>query len=234
MSFLKSISPWWYFILFILAVGIVFLFHRLKWRRLLKKEKELQKEIDKKKQELQEVKSELERLTVYDELTEIYNHRWFTQFFEYEWKRTVRKGGPISLIMIDIDFFKKFNEIYGHEKGDKCLVSIAKTLQETVKRSSDVVARYGGEEFVIVLAGTDNRGVDIVAEKARESVENLKIPHESSPISDHITVSLGCVTMHPRQHLDSSVLIKAAEEALYLSKKEGRNRVSHIDSNSTE
>ncbi|MBN2246097.1 MAG: diguanylate cyclase [Candidatus Aminicenantes bacterium] len=234
MSFLKMISPWWYCIIFIAAVGIVIGFYRLKWRRLIKKERELKEKIAEGKKELQEVKAELERLSVYDELTEIYNHRWFAQFFEYEWKRTVRKGGPISLIMIDIDHFKKFNQTYGREKGDACLVSIAKALQETVKRSSDVVARYGGEEFVIVLSGTDNRGVDVVAENARKSVEALNIPYGSSPTSDHVTVSLGCVTMHPRQHLDSSLLIKAAEEALFLSKKEGRNRVSHIDSNSQE
>jgi len=201
---------------------------------LIKKEKDLKRTIEEQGKELQEVKSELERLTVHDELTEIYNHRWFTQFFEYEWKRTVRKGGPISLIMIDIDFFKKFNEIYGRDKGDECLVSIASVLQETVKRSSDMVARYGGEEFVIILSGTDKRGVDVVAENARSAVDRLNIPYPSSPLSDHVTVSLGCVTMHPRQHLDSSVLIKAAEEALYLSKEEGRNRVTHIDSNSSE
>ena len=234
MSFLKTISPWWYCILFILVVGIVIIFQRFKWRRLIKREKDLKREIETKEKELLELKSELERLTVHDDLTEIYNHRWFTQFFEYEWKRTVRKGGPISLIMIDIDFFKKFNEIYGHEKGDECLVSIAGVLQETVKRSSDMVARYGGEEFVIILSGTDKRGVDVVAENARKAVENLNIPYPSSSIADHVTVSLGCVTMHPRQHLDSSVLIRAAEEALYLSKQEGRNRVTHIDSNSQE
>lgn len=234
MSFLKTISPWWYCIFLIVSVGIVIAFQRFKWRRLIKREKDLKREIGEREKELKEVKSELERLTIHDALTEIYNHRWFAQFFEYEWKRTVRKGGPISLIMIDIDFFKKFNEIYGHEKGDECLVSIARILQETVKRSSDIVARYGGEEFVIILSGTDKRGVDVVAENARRAVERLKIPYPSSPLSDHMTVSLGCVTMHPRQHLDSSVLIKAAEEALYLSKKEGRNRVTHIDSNSTE
>ncbi len=234
MFSLETVSPWWYCILFIIVVGVVIGFYRLKWSRLIKKERELKEKIAEGKKELQEVKAELERLSVYDELTDIYNHRWFAQFFEYEWKRTVRKGGPISLIMIDIDYFKKFNQTYGREKGDACLSSIALALQETVKRSSDVVARYGGEEFVIVLSGTDNRGVDVVAENARKSVEDLNIPHESSPISDHVTVSLGCVTMHPRQHLDSSLLIKAAEEALYLSKKEGRNRVSHIDSNSQE
>lgn len=234
MSFLKTISPGWYCILFILAVGIIIAYQRFKWRRLIKKGKDLERTIEEQGKELQEVRSELERLTVHDALTEIYNHRWFTQFFEYEWKRTVRKGGPISLIMIDIDFFKKFNEIYGRDKGDECLVSIARALQETVKRSSDMVARYGGEEFVIILSGTDKRGVDVVAENARSAVDRLNIPYPSSPLSDHVTVSLGCVTMHPRQHLDSSVLIKAAEEALYLSKEEGRNRVIHIDSNSQE
>ena len=232
MSFFETISPWMYFIFVIVVVGITAGLQRIIWRRMIKKERELKEEIEERKKELQEVKYELERLIVHDRLTEIYNHRWFNQFFEYEWKRTVRKGGPISLIMIDIDFFKKFNETYGRNKGDICLVSIAKILQETIKRSSDVVARFGGEEFVIVLSGTDKRGVDVVAENARKSVEDLNIPHESSPLSDHVTISLGCATMHPRQHLDSSLLIKAAEEALYLSKQEGRNRVTHIDSNS--
>ena len=145
-----------------------------------------------------------------------------------EWKRAVRNNRPISIILIDVDFFKLYNDTYGHQAGDDCLKKIAWIIDQTVNRPGDLVARYGGEEFVIILSETDIDGASVISQKLRSAVESLEIPHEKSNISDHVTISLGCGCEIPTMNSDSSILINKVDKALYRSKQMGRNRVSLI------
>lgn len=234
-SFSFSQKPYFHqtflFYLVCLLGALVFgvILSRLRVRHLTRREKHLKAQIGKQTLQLEKANKELERLTIQDHLTGIFNHRMFSQFLNYEWKRAVRRNYSISLIMIDIDHFKLFNDTYGHVAGDECLKQVAHSLKNAGQRSSDMVARYGGEEFVMVLSETDDEGAFRVAEKARHIVENLKIPHETSPLSPYLTISLGCATIKPQRNLEPSLLIKAADEALYLSKQKGRNRTTKID-----
>ena len=223
-------KEWWFFppiILMALISGFAIL--KLYLRRLAAREENLKEIVRERTQQLQVANEELERLIIEDELTGLYNHRRFTQFCDHEWRRALRTGGPLSIILVDIDHFKLYNDSYGHVDGDNCLRRVAHTLQETGKRVTDMVARWGGEEFVIVLSETAAEGALVVAEKARKDVENLKIPHQLSPISHYVTISLGCATMIPQEELHFDLLIKAADRALYLSKKNGRNRTTQVN-----
>ena len=133
--------------------------------------------------------------------------------------------------MIDIDFFKNYNDTYGHQKGDRCLTRVAKALSNTLKRPGDFVARYGGEEFVAVLSDTGINGASKVAESLRFNVQSLAIKHKSSPIAKMVTISLGISSTSPASNSKSDILIKISDDALYKAKREGRNRVviSYID-----
>jgi len=130
------------------------------------------------------------------------------------------------MIMIDVDFFKLYNDTYGHQMGDECLKSLAKVLDESVNRPGDIVARYGGEEFVLVLSETNIHGAEALAEKVRSNIESLGIDHETSGVSDHVTICLGCASTVPTKDMEPSMLITAADKALYKSKQDGRNRVT--------
>ncbi len=167
----------------------------------------------------------LKKLTITDPLTGISNRRYFHDFLEQEWKRAARNQTPISVILSDIDFFKLFNDSYGHQTGDDCLKKVAKVLQDSLKRPSDMVARYGGEEFVVVLPETDERGALKVAERMRTNVEALDIPHSTSAIASHVTISLGVSSAIPDGKLKPNILISRADSALYQAKHDGRNRV---------
>lgn len=159
-----------------------------------------------------------------DGLTGIANRRRFDDFMEVEWKRAQRNDLPLSLIMIDIDVFKAFNDNYGHLAGDECLKKVAKTLQKGLKRPGDLAARYGGEEFAVVLPETNTGGAASLAEELRRRVEKLKIPHAYSPVMDVVTVSLGVATVIPKKDLLPETLIELADKALYRAKEKGRNR----------
>lgn len=174
--------------------------------------------------ELESKNSELERLSSLDGLTGIANRRVFDEFIKKEWLRAARDHRSISLIMIDIDHFKKFNDGYGHQGGDDCLRKVANALVATVKRPSDLVARYGGEEFGVVMPDTDREGAANIAEALREAIDSMNIPHEFSTTSDHVTISLGVATMPPSGVTAPEELISRADEALYLAKESGRNR----------
>ena len=191
----------------------------------VEKRRLVEKELVKNRKHLIEKNEELKTLSIRDGLTEVYNHRYFHEHFEREWKRVVRDKKQISLIMIDIDFFKLYNDTYGHLAGDDCLKQVAKTLNSLVHRPADLFARYGGEEFVVVLPGTDEKGSIKLAEEMRKEVESLKIKHSSSSINKFVTISIGVITIFPGIESSSNELINLADKALYRAKEAGRNQV---------
>ena len=166
----------------------------------------------------------METLASRDPLTGVANRRQFDRSLFDEWKRAAREAAPLTLLILDVDRFKAFNDLYGHLEGDRCLRSIAGIAQETSHRSTDTVARLGGEEFAILLPGTPSASAQETAERLRRAVMDLGIQHDDS---EHgvVTVSLGCATLVPSQAADATQIIAAADAALYAAKKGGRNRV---------
>lgn len=165
----------------------------------------------------------VENLAMVDGLTGVANRRRYDEKMDREWRRAMRDGSLLSLLMIDVDHFKSYNDIYGHVLGDRCLRQVAVTAQEVIHRSSDLFARYGGEEFVAVLPNTDREGALLVAEQIRRAVEELRLPHSGNP-HGFVTVSVGCATQTLGHNSPSTVLVEAADQALYLAKSNGRNR----------
>ncbi|MCF6235061.1 MAG: diguanylate cyclase [Gammaproteobacteria bacterium] len=173
--------------------------------------------------ELKEKNAELERISLEDGLTGISNRRSFDLFLQKEWDRAIRDKTNIGLVMIDIDHFKGYNDHYGHQGGDDCLRQVASALAEVVGRPGDMVARYGGEEFVVVLPNTDIQGAGLIAEKLRQKVENLALPHNYSATANYVSISLGVAGVLPTDSVPDE-LIKLADNALYEAKESGRNR----------
>ena len=159
-----------------------------------------------------------------DGLTGIANRRAFDQRLELEWHHAVRHKSSLSLIMIDIDYFKNYNDEYHHQAGDECLKMVARVIADSLSRSLDLAARYGGEEFVCLMPDTSETGVFLIAEKIRNAVESLNIPHNGSKCSSHVTVSLGCATIFPQKGIPFGGLTEKADMALYSAKNDGRNR----------
>ncbi|MBE7384137.1 MAG: diguanylate cyclase [Leptolyngbya sp. SIO1E4] len=158
-----------------------------------------------------------------DGLTQIANRRRFDDCLQQEWRRLAREQQPLSLILCDVDYFKRYNDTYGHQAGDGCLKAVAQALGQAIRRPADVVARYGGEEFAIILPNTPLAGVCHVAEQARLKVEALQMPHSNSQVSDWVTLSLGVASYVPHCQDSPESLIKAADSALYQAKASGRN-----------
>lgn len=177
--------------------------------------------------QLEEANQELQRLASIDGLTQLFNRRRFDQTLESEWLRLARERLPLSLILCDIDYFKVYNDTYGHQAGDACLQKVATIIQTTVKRPADLVARYGGEEFAVILPNTDNNGAVHVAEEIRTQVEALNLPHAGSITTGCITISLGVATLVPKPPHSTANLIGLADQALYQAKEAGRNRVAN-------
>ncbi|MBD2043689.1 diguanylate cyclase domain-containing protein [Microcoleus sp. FACHB-672] len=173
---------------------------------------------------LKEANLKLHRLATVDELTGVANRRWFNESLNQEWRRMARERLPLSLILCDLDYFKQYNDTYGHLVGDFCLQKIAQTISDVLKRPADSVARYGGEEFVIILPNTHADGALQIAENMRNEVESLKMDHAKSEISQYVTLSLGVVSLLPQNPLNPSILMAVADKALYQAKAEGRNR----------
>ncbi|NGZ05772.1 MAG: diguanylate cyclase [Magnetococcales bacterium] len=171
----------------------------------------------------------LERLAILDGLTNIPNRRRFDQFMEYEWCRSLRFGHTCSVLLMDIDFFKLFNDHYGHAQGDHCLKEVATAITRALPRTMDLAARYGGEEFACVLPETNLPGGQAVAERILNAVRSLAIPHAQSKTAEHVTMSIGIASMTPtlgKQPLD---LINQADQALYQAKRNGRNQIATLD-----
>jgi diguanylate cyclase (GGDEF)-like protein/PAS domain S-box-containing protein len=176
-------------------------------------------------QKLQAAKDELEKLVVIDSLTEVANRRKFDLYINSEWRRLAREKSPLSLIICDIDYFKDYNDTYGHQAGDLCLQQVALAIAKTIQRPADLVARYGGEEFSVILPNTEVEGALTVAEKIRLAVKELKIAHIASRVDLYITISVGVAGFIPSHDLLPATLITAADQALYDAKRQGRDRV---------
>lgn len=172
---------------------------------------------------LEQAYYQLEMLSNLDGLTNIYNRRYFNSCYQQEWQRMMRNQQYLSIIMCDIDYFKTYNDYYGHLAGDECIYKIAQTIRNNIRRSSDFVARYGGEEFVVVLPNTTVKAAIKIAENIKESVKKLRIPHKKSSISDYISISFGIAAIIPNLDITSETLISMADQALYNAKNLGRN-----------
>jgi two-component system chemotaxis family response regulator WspR len=178
----------------------------------------------KSQQALMETNLELQRLTNVDGLTGLSNRRYFDEYYETEWINAVREQKPVSILMVDIDHFKQYNDTYGHLAGDEILRSVALALKETFARPKDLAVRMGGEEFVVVLPHTSAAELAVLAKRAVLAVEALNLPHSASPVADHVTISVGGATRTPEREEFSFSLVEAADKAMYEAKRAGRNR----------
>lgn len=196
-------------------------------RKVIERTKELDSAYEKLKEqneELEALNDELHRLTMTDGLTRVKNRRGFDEVIEREWSGAMRQQEPLSLLMIDIDYFKQFNDTYGHQRGDDCLIAVAAVLQKSIRRATDEVARYGGEEFAVLLPDTDWSGAMVVAETIREQVGLIRMELHAAE-NPLITVSIGIATVTPAAAVLPETLITLADQALYAAKNTGRNRI---------
>jgi diguanylate cyclase (GGDEF)-like protein/PAS domain S-box-containing protein len=180
-------------------------------------------------QQLALEKEAAELCAVTDGLTGLSNRRRFDECLRTEFSRLKRSGQELSLVMMDIDLFKAFNDTYGHVAGDECLRRVGAALKATVGRAQDTVARYGGEEFVVVMPETDSRGAAVLAERIRSAVEGLGMPHSASSVAPVVTVSLGVASLLPSSDAEGEELVALADQALYEAKRGGRNRVAVLE-----
>jgi diguanylate cyclase (GGDEF)-like protein len=166
---------------------------------------------------------ELEKMSNIDVLTNLYNRRFFNEMYQKEWYSALRSKASLAIIMIDIDYFKKYNDTYGHLQGDKCLKAVAEAIQESVKRPRDIVVRYGGEEFVILLPESSIDGAIHIAKTVLSNVEALILSHVASPLYGKVSVSIGVAALIPTNDNIPDLLLHTMDEALYRAKGDGRN-----------
>ncbi len=230
-----ELKPFFYqtksFYLLCIAVGALCLFFvwQISVYQLKARERHLAKLVGDKTLELKKANIELEQLANSDGLTKIANRRHFERFLTNEWNRAVRSKTEISMILLDIDHFKLFNDTYGHQSGDECLQKVAAVLAKTLNRPTDLVARFGGEEFALVLGNTNAAGAFSIAGQIMENVKHLKIPHAASKTFEDLTISLGVATTIPTFEMNASDLIERADKALYRAKGNGRNQIYAFD-----
>jgi diguanylate cyclase (GGDEF)-like protein/PAS domain S-box-containing protein len=174
------------------------------------------------------LQKELEALSFKDGLTNIANRRRFDSGFELEWERARSERQPLSILLLDVDFFKQYNDLYGHTQGDQCLVDIAQTLSLALDGPRDLVARYGGEEFVVLLPEADAGVARKVAERCQRLLQKKAIVHALSPHGGRVTVSVGAGTVVPDGQNDRAGFIQAVDQQLYAAKKNGRDRIEHV------
>jgi diguanylate cyclase (GGDEF)-like protein len=233
-------TPWLIglFVLVLLLLGVVA--HRLRVRRIVARNAELTAQVahhaaklqelndllNQRNLDLEEARSRLEVLSTVDSLTEAANRKQFDHVLDAEWRRCARTGLPLALLMLDIDYFRPFNDGYGHVTGDACLKKVAAVVRRLVQRAGELVARYGGEEFVVLLPGSDAPHARELAETIRLEVELLAIPNAYSKVAPVVTISTGVAAMIPIYGNTPGELVSAADRALYHAKQTGRNRVS--------
>ena len=174
--------------------------------------------------ELVQKNQELQHLSRVDKLTQIANRYYFDEYLFQEWNRLELEQQPLSLILCDVDYFKKYNDFYGHQSGDRCLQQIAEVLLSVVKCPTHLIARYGGEEFAVIVPSTDTEGAIVVAEEIQQGIHQSKLPHACSDVSEFITISLGIACVVPTSTTSPACLIAAADKALYEAKRHGRDR----------
>lgn len=229
-------QTYWFYGLCFLGVVVILASYRLRGRQI-KRLRQAQRaallrerlhRLEQHASLLEQENQDLRRLSHLDGLTGIANRRHFEEAFDLEWRRACRAGTALSLVMIDADYFKPFNDAYGHQRGDDCLIRIANTLRNGLNRPGDLVARYGGDEFMLLIPGSDAQGVAELAEALRVRIEAMEILSEGSPIDQMVTISLGVVTDYPTRGFSSDDLVAAADEALYQAKGEGRNQVARF------
>jgi diguanylate cyclase (GGDEF)-like protein len=206
-------------------LGAVALVQRKRLAQLQEREQQLQRMLEERSQQLEKAGKQLRDMTNGDPLTGIANHRTFQDELRLQWRRTARSRLPLTLLMIDVDWLKDFNESKGHQSGDECLRQIANALRLQLQRPGDLVARYGGDEFAVVLAETDASGGLAVAEKMRQAVEELELTWGPELERQRITVSVGAATTVPSPQEPATSLVAAADRALSMAKRNGRNRV---------
>lgn len=177
---------------------------------------------------LQKHSARLHREVITDSLTRAYSRGFFDQIYQQEFDRARRQGTQLSLIMVDVDFFKNYNDEYGHPAGDKVLIAVVQALQSRLLRSTDKLARYGGEEFIVILPDCAQENALAMAEQLRTAVLALKLPHLKSKMSDQVTISLGVSTLAPGQICSAADLLAASDLALYAAKNSGRNGVQYL------
>ncbi|MGK7946029.1 MAG: diguanylate cyclase, partial [Microcystaceae cyanobacterium] len=177
------------------------------------------------KQALEAANMELYRLANVDGLTQVANRRRFDESLETEWQRCYREKQYLSLIFCDVDEFKRYNDYYEHLRGDDCLIQVAKTINQGIRRATDVVARYGGEEFAVILPNTDKKGAMKVAKNIQSLMRKLKLPHANSTVSSYVTLSMGVVSLIPQADFNPTELIRLADKGLFEAKKQGRDRI---------
>ncbi|MBE9005245.1 PleD family two-component system response regulator [Fortiea sp. LEGE XX443] len=175
-------------------------------------------------QQLEAANQELQKLVTIDGLTQVASRRRFEEYFAQEWQRMAREQLSLSLILCDVDYFKSYNDTYGHRAGDRCLQKVAQAIKDSVKRPADLVARYGGEEFAVILPKTEVQGAMVLAAKICSVVRRLAIPHSNSQVSGYVTISAGVAADIPQPGSDFQDMISAADRALYQAKIEGRDR----------
>ncbi|BDU74266.1 sensor domain-containing diguanylate cyclase [Mesoterricola silvestris] len=190
---------------------------------------ELERRVEERTAELESANARLQEMALQDGLTGLANRRRFDAVLEQEVRRAKRSGGWVALLLGDVDFFKKYNDHYGHLAGDECLKSVAKVMREVFRRADDLPARYGGEEFAVIISGSTPEQAAFSAEMLRKAVESLAIPHAASSVAEVVTLSVGYVVAQVAPEMTPAWFISRADEGLYISKANGRNRVSPAD-----
>lgn len=213
----------------ILAAGVVlslaWAIYRLSVRQFRLREQRLSSLVRERTEQLEQALETVERSSRIDGLTGVANRGYFEERLQREWERARREGAPLGLVMADIDRFKRLNDSRGHQVGDDCLRAVAEALVSLVHRPADLVARYGGEEFAVLLPGTDDAAVAVLAERMRSGIEALALPHDDGGIGGVVTISAGCAAVTPEAGTGPRVLVESADRALYDAKRAGRNRV---------
>lgn len=193
------------------------------YKKLVKQIMKMVKMADLMQLELKTISERMEIISNIDVLTGLYNRRFFNLNYIREWNSAIRSKTPLACIMIDIDYFKKYNDTYGHLQGDECLKAVAEAINASAKRPRDIVARFGGEEFVILLPETKVESAVYIAQQILSNIEKLDIEHTGSVLNERVTVSLGVAAVFPSKDMTREELLNIADEALYRAKKEGRN-----------